>query len=652
MAVFLSPVGGAAAQFFTNTGAVLTGGKLYTYAAGTTTPETTYTTSAGNVAWTNPIVLDAAGRVSGSGEIWLTGGIAYKFVLKDSNDVLIATWDNIASLSDASDVIYTPAGTGAVVTTVQNKLRENVSIQDFGNNLAVALAAIGGTSQTLTVNTEITLAANTTIPTNVSLLMEKGGSITTTGYTLTVNGAFIAGLFQVFNGTGSVIFGAGAIDFVRPEWWKSNDFPGTTAMQTGFQAAIDCLVASSMSTIKLASSRYYLSNYVEIAADGSIIRITGEGVASYGMVNNGATVIGANGLSTLFLISNALVSLEVDHVNFNGTSTSTGVGSALKFTTQTSPSRPINIHNCTFQKFAKAIYVINVTGITYSGVSTLNILDNSFRLNGYALYAGGNYSAIQNLDFVGNNCEQNEFGGIKSTDNAISAAITITDNMLEGQPNAIDISASAGVGIIERNYFEGNTGIIVYYSGSAGAPSIRMAHNFYANDLVGTITLNNGYFDVESDFPPVGITRTITLPASNQVYWTPLIRSTGGTPGVYELDSTTKCTYTRINGGTVLLQGYIKLASSITGGGSPFPLQISNVPIAKANNGLSACGSVATGDVDLTAGTVSLAIGFSDLSASTDLYLYETHDNGGLTFTNITGLVAGSEIRFSIMYSL
>ena len=36
MAVFLSPVGGVAAQFFTNTGSVLTGGKLYTHAAGTT----------------------------------------------------------------------------------------------------------------------------------------------------------------------------------------------------------------------------------------------------------------------------------------------------------------------------------------------------------------------------------------------------------------------------------------------------------------------------------------------------------------------------------------------------------------------------------------------------------------------------------------
>lgn len=94
MAVFLSPVGGAGAQFFDNSGYPLTGGKLYTYAAGTTTPQTTYTTSAGNVARTNPIVLDAAGRVPGSGEIWLTSQ-AYKFVLHTSADVLIATYDNI-----------------------------------------------------------------------------------------------------------------------------------------------------------------------------------------------------------------------------------------------------------------------------------------------------------------------------------------------------------------------------------------------------------------------------------------------------------------------------------------------------------------------------------------------------------------------------
>jgi len=132
MAVNLSPVGGVAAQFFTSTGAVLTGGKLYTYAAGTTTPATAYTSSNGATAWTNPIVLNAAGRVSGGGEIWITDGISYKFVLTDANDVLIATYDNITGYGTAADISYTPAGTGAVTTNVQAKLRQIVSVKDFG----------------------------------------------------------------------------------------------------------------------------------------------------------------------------------------------------------------------------------------------------------------------------------------------------------------------------------------------------------------------------------------------------------------------------------------------------------------------------------------------------------------------------------------
>jgi hypothetical protein len=134
MAVNLSPVGGVAAQFFTNTGAVLTGGKLYTYLAGTTTPATTYTTNAGNVARTNPIILDAAGRVSEGGEIWITVGVTYKFVLKDSNDVLIGTYDNVSSTFniDSALVTYDPPFTGAVTTNVEAKLSEIISVKDFG----------------------------------------------------------------------------------------------------------------------------------------------------------------------------------------------------------------------------------------------------------------------------------------------------------------------------------------------------------------------------------------------------------------------------------------------------------------------------------------------------------------------------------------
>jgi hypothetical protein len=131
MAVFLSPVGGVAAQFFTNTGAVLTGGKLFTYAAGTTTPLTSYTTSAGTVARTNPVVLDAAGRVPDGGEIWITAA-AYKFVLTDSNDVLIATYDNIFGFGATSAANYTGNGStvsyavaGSVVAVYINGVYQN-----------------------------------------------------------------------------------------------------------------------------------------------------------------------------------------------------------------------------------------------------------------------------------------------------------------------------------------------------------------------------------------------------------------------------------------------------------------------------------------------------------------------------------------------
>jgi hypothetical protein len=130
MAVNLSPVGGAAVQFFDNTGQVLTGGKLYTYAAGTTTPAVTYTTNAGNVAHTNPIILDSAGRVPSSGQIWLTASVLYKFVLKTSADVQLWSVDGLSGLASSGQAGNVTATQGQTFVTVpftylvgQNSLR-------------------------------------------------------------------------------------------------------------------------------------------------------------------------------------------------------------------------------------------------------------------------------------------------------------------------------------------------------------------------------------------------------------------------------------------------------------------------------------------------------------------------------------------------
>jgi len=92
MAVNLSPIGNGF-QFFTTTGIPLNGGYIYTYQAGSTTPATTYSDNAGTIVNTNPIQLGTDGRPQV--EIWLTYGINYKFVLADSSNNVIQTYDNL-----------------------------------------------------------------------------------------------------------------------------------------------------------------------------------------------------------------------------------------------------------------------------------------------------------------------------------------------------------------------------------------------------------------------------------------------------------------------------------------------------------------------------------------------------------------------------
>ncbi len=113
-AVSLSAFGGVGAQFFDDNGVILTGGKIYTYEAGTTTPLASYTSSSGNTAHTNPIVLNAAGRVPSGGEIWIALRL-YKFVLETSTGVLIATYDNVGSSFNATAIIANFTGNGSTV---------------------------------------------------------------------------------------------------------------------------------------------------------------------------------------------------------------------------------------------------------------------------------------------------------------------------------------------------------------------------------------------------------------------------------------------------------------------------------------------------------------------------------------------------------
>jgi hypothetical protein len=156
-------------QFLDSNGVPLSGGKVYTYAAGTTTPLTTYTDYTGNTANSNPVILDSRGECS----IWL-GTSSYKFKLTTSTDVEVWTVDNISVLTSSANITYVESGTGAVTETVQAKLRLGyVYPEDFG------AAGDGTTNDTTALQNAINTGRDVYLAAGKTYLHTTALSITT-----------------------------------------------------------------------------------------------------------------------------------------------------------------------------------------------------------------------------------------------------------------------------------------------------------------------------------------------------------------------------------------------------------------------------------------------------------------------------------------
>ncbi len=175
-AVVISPV--PMLQFFDASGRPLAGGCVATYAAGTTTPLATWTDSTGATANPNPVLLDAAGRAA----IWIKVP-AIKYVVKSKgtggtcslvSGTTLYTTDNIQdqALRLRADMAGTGAGQGAdmmnykysaaaTTRTVQDRLRDAVSVLDFG--VVADGTGAGGTDQSAKIQTALNAAAGGTL---------------------------------------------------------------------------------------------------------------------------------------------------------------------------------------------------------------------------------------------------------------------------------------------------------------------------------------------------------------------------------------------------------------------------------------------------------------------------------------------------------
>lgn len=115
MSVKFSPIFNS--QIVDSNGNPATGWKIYSYVANSSTPLATYTTSAGSVSQSNPIVINSLGFPT-NGQIWLTAGLSYKLVLTNTSDVVQKTEDNIMGVNDSSVTIDQWVDSGLTPTYV------------------------------------------------------------------------------------------------------------------------------------------------------------------------------------------------------------------------------------------------------------------------------------------------------------------------------------------------------------------------------------------------------------------------------------------------------------------------------------------------------------------------------------------------------
>ena len=149
--------------FTTSAGVPLSGGKVYTYVTGTSTPATVYTDAALLVAFSNPIILPADGKAT----IYQDAN-TIKAVVYDSTDVLQATYDPIRSAAltsaaggsifafegnDAYPITATAYSSGTAVANVHPGTGfYSVDSGDLVGTYALAGMLMAGTAETVTAS--------------------------------------------------------------------------------------------------------------------------------------------------------------------------------------------------------------------------------------------------------------------------------------------------------------------------------------------------------------------------------------------------------------------------------------------------------------------------------------------------------------------
>lgn len=294
-------------QFFANDGTPLVGGKLYTYAAGTTTPLATYVSYAGTTANTNPVILDSRGEA----DVWLDNAL-YKLALYDADNALIWTVDNISSINSGiftGPVSGTTGTFSGALTAASGAFSGPVSgttgtfSSGVSGTTGAFSSAVSGTtgafSSTLNVTGVSTLTAGAVVQ---GLTVGKGSGITSS------NTAF--GISALESNTNS-----GANTAIGFEALKLN-LTGASNTAVGHQA-LEFNTASSNTAVGAAS--------LTLNTTGASNTAIGGGSMAANLIGSSNAALGANALLVATSDSNTAVGATALSTLTTG-SNNTGVG--------------------------------------------------------------------------------------------------------------------------------------------------------------------------------------------------------------------------------------------------------------------------------------------------------------------------------------
>lgn len=233
-----------------------------------------------SVSISQPISTSAGGVPTYNGSpVTLTVEQSYSLKVLDSSD---------------SQIYY-------VANNFVQDVTEFLFLSSYSCDLAAAIADIGATVTTLTVDCDAVIASGTTVtaPLTLSLNIINGGSIDGVSgggtETLIINGSLESGNYQIF-GSSLTVEG---LSFVNPMWWGAVA-DDATSCSIPFNSAATCLVSAGGGVMDIPTGTFYFPSGAKIDPGTGDIDFVGRGKDSVLHYHEGTDAVASSGVEHLF----------------------------------------------------------------------------------------------------------------------------------------------------------------------------------------------------------------------------------------------------------------------------------------------------------------------------------------------------------------